>query len=71
MHDNDLEVLTPDEAANILNSNTRTMERWRYNGEGPAFVKIGRRVGYRPKDLRAWLEDQTHEQPRKRTHRSN
>ena len=34
----------------------RTLERWRWKGEGPAFVKIGGRVVYRLDDIRAFEE---------------
>ena len=32
----------------------RTLERWRWTGEGPAFIKIGGRVVYRLEDLEAY-----------------
>ena len=32
----------------------RTLERWRWTGEGPAFVKIGGRVVYRIADVEAY-----------------
>ena len=31
----------------------RTLERWRWTGEGPAFLKIGGRVVYRLEDVLA------------------
>lgn len=39
---------TTDDAAPILHPDLspRTMERWRQQGIGPKFVRIGRRVGY-------------------------
>ena len=37
----------------------QTAARWAHEGQGPAFVKIGRRlVAYRAGDLRAWLRGQ-------------
>jgi excisionase family DNA binding protein len=39
-------LYTPAEAAGRLRSNARTLERWRTTGDGPAFVKVGRRVCY-------------------------
>lgn len=36
------------------NLSPRTLERWRYYGEGPAFFKIGRRVVYRIEDVEAF-----------------
>lgn len=32
----------------------RTLERWRWLGEGPAYLKIGGRVVYRLKDIEAF-----------------
>jgi predicted site-specific integrase-resolvase len=32
----------------------RTLERWRWQGEGPAFVKIGGRVVYRLEEIEAY-----------------
>ena len=32
----------------------RTLERWRWLGEGPAFVKIGGHVAYRLEDVEAF-----------------
>lgn len=49
-------ILTVNDAADILRLNVRTLERWRQTGEGPRYVKMGRRVGYRRNDLEDWLE---------------
>ena len=32
----------------------RTLERWRWKGDGPAFMKIGGRVVYRIADIEAY-----------------
>jgi predicted site-specific integrase-resolvase len=32
----------------------RTLERWRWVGEGPAFLKVGGRVLYRLEDVEAY-----------------
>ncbi len=38
---------------------SQTLARWACEGEGPRFIKIGRRlVAYRSGDLRAWLRGQ-------------
>lgn len=37
---------------------SRTLQRQRQDGTGPAFIKIGRLVRYRQSDLDAWLADQ-------------
>ncbi|QJD18062.1 helix-turn-helix transcriptional regulator [Paracoccus sanguinis] len=36
----------------------RTLERWRYNGQGPAFLKLGGRVLYRLADIEAFEQSQ-------------
>jgi len=36
----------------------RTLERWRYSGEGPAFLKLGGRVLYRLADVEVFEESQ-------------
>lgn len=51
-------LYTPDEAADILRTKVRTLERWRHTGGGPIFLKIGRRVVYRNDDLEQWLAQQ-------------
>lgn len=37
----------------------RTLERWRWVGTGPEFVKIGGRVRYRIEDIEAYERRQT------------
>ena len=36
-----------------------TMAHWRSEGRGPAFIKIGSRVGYSGKALNHWLAART------------
>ena len=36
---------------------SRTLETWRVRGGGPLFLKVGRRVIYRRRDLDAWLAE--------------
>ena len=42
------------ELAARLKISPRTLERWRWTGEGPAFLKIGGRVIYRLEDVEAY-----------------
>ena len=42
------------ELATRWNVSPRTLERWRWIGEGPQFVKIGGRVVYRLEDIEAF-----------------
>lgn len=46
--------LTQADLAAQLNISPRTLERWRWTGEGPAFLKIGERVVYRLEDVEAF-----------------
>lgn len=39
------------ELAARLKISPRTLERWRWTGEGPAYLKIGGRVVYRLEDV--------------------
>ena len=36
---------------------TRTMQRWRLEGVGPTYVKLGRLVRYRQSDLDTYLDE--------------
>ena len=36
-----------------------TLAHWRSEGRGPAYVKLGARVGYRGSDLNEWLATRT------------
>jgi predicted site-specific integrase-resolvase len=58
MSDND-PLFTPREAADALRSNPRTLERWRTTGDGPAFVKVGRRVCYQESAIKKFIRQQT------------
>ncbi|WP_416900270.1 MAG: helix-turn-helix transcriptional regulator [Minwuia sp.] len=35
----------------------QTLARWRHEGYGPAYVKLGRRVFYRSGDIRRWINE--------------
>lgn len=38
----------------------RTLERWRWLGQGPRYLKIGGRVVYRLEDVEAYETERTH-----------
>lgn len=44
------------QAAELTGISTVTLERWRAEGEGPPYVKLGRLVKYRRVDLDAFME---------------
>jgi predicted site-specific integrase-resolvase len=46
-----MELLTPQKAAERLGFEPTTLQWWRTKGRGPRYVKIGRKVFYRPGDL--------------------
>jgi excisionase family DNA binding protein len=50
-------LLTQQEAAEYLRLSVRTLERMRLQGNGPRFVKCGRRVFYLLRDLDAWIAE--------------
>ena len=51
--------LVTKEAAQYLHASPRTLERWRVDGDGPPYIKLGpglrAKVLYRLSDLDAWL----------------
>jgi len=46
------------EAPRYLGIAAQTLSRWRHEGIGPSYVKLGRLVFYRCRDLRHWIERQ-------------
>ena len=53
-------VNTPDAAEHLGGLKPNTLEIWRIQGVGPRFIKCGRLVRYRIKDLDAYLDARTH-----------
>lgn len=47
--------------ADLLNVSVKAVQAWRYKGGGPAFVRLGRAIRYRPNDVEAWLASNTFE----------
>ena len=48
----------PDDSALRMIAARQTMAQWRAAGQGPPYLKLGARVGYRGSDLNAWVERQ-------------
>jgi hypothetical protein len=46
------------EVAERWSVSPRTLERWRWTGQGPRFLKIGGRVVYRIEDIEAYEAEQ-------------
>ena len=49
-------LLTQTEVAARFQVRPRTLEQWRYLGQGPTYTKVGRCVRYAEADLEAWVE---------------
>ncbi|MAJ09567.1 helix-turn-helix domain-containing protein [Ponticaulis sp.] len=47
------------ELARRIDVSEVTLARMRMQGDGPAFIRIGRSVKYRWEDVEAWLKKQT------------
>lgn len=57
MESDSTQVVRERVAAQILGVSHRTLQRWRLEGFGPPFVRIGRRaVGYRKADLTSYVD---------------
>ena len=52
-------TIAPDAAATRLGITPETLANWRWRGEGPRHVRVGRRVRYRLADLAEYLDRQT------------
>ena len=50
---------TDDETAAYLGKPPKTLANWRHLGIGPAYIKVGNGVRYRPADVDRWLDANT------------
>lgn len=57
-HTPDRYLYTQNEAAALIHPDLspRTMERWRRDGTGPRFTRVGRRVGYTREAIEEYLQ---------------
>lgn len=51
-------LITPSQAAEYLCVSVVTLRKWRWEGKGPKFLKLGRKVVYRETDIHDWLNEQ-------------
>ena len=56
----DSTLIRAEELPGYIGIAQQTLARWRSEGQGPKFIKVGRRVAYRAGDVRAWLHDRTY-----------
>jgi len=57
-------LLSTTEAARLLGVPPSRLARWRREGRGPAWVRVGRHPRYNPEDFRSWVAAQTVGTPR-------
>ncbi len=57
MNSQDDDLLGNPEAARILGVSEGCLNKWRVYGQGPRFVKLGRRIRYRRSDLNTFIDD--------------
>jgi hypothetical protein len=56
-----IELATPAEVAKALHTTTASLAQMRYRGDGPKFVRAGRRrVLYRWTDIEEWIANSVH-----------
>ena len=55
-----LGLMTVDELCAALEVKPETLARWRVNGEGPRYTKLGKSVFYRRADVRVWIANSTY-----------
>ena len=51
----DKQLVTETETARILGVSIGGLRKWRHEGTGPKFIKLGRLVRYSVTDLETWL----------------
>ena len=52
-------LISEERAATLLGMKGQTLAKWRVEGVGPPFVKVGRSVRYKEADLVAFIEART------------
>jgi hypothetical protein len=53
--------LTPRALARRWKITSHTLSQWRWNGCGPKFFKVGRRISYKLQDIKAFEEERSYE----------
>jgi hypothetical protein len=62
-HEDNDALLTEQQVADELRKSTATLGRWRRNGTGPRWIRVGKTPMYRRSDLSAWIAAQAGEGP--------
>lgn len=50
-------LLSVEELGELLQVPVATIYQWRYRGEGPEAIRIGRYLRFDPKDVQQWIDD--------------
>jgi len=50
------QLITVPELAGLLGVPVKTIYRWRYRGEGPQPIRVGRYLRFDPADVNRWLD---------------
>jgi transcriptional regulator with XRE-family HTH domain len=50
--------LSRQECAERIGVSVRTLDRWRFSGEGPSYYKIQKAVKYEEQDIDSYLDNQ-------------
>lgn len=58
LFDDDKLYMANDPALRVIGPYS-TLAHWRSEGRGPAYIKVGARVGYSGRALNQWLSDRT------------
>lgn len=53
-----VELWSECEAAAVIGVSAQSLSRWRKAGIGPPYLRLGRKVRYRPGDVSAWIDSQ-------------
>lgn len=61
MNDRPISHLNQVQLARRWSLSPRTLERWRWREQGPAYLKVGGRVVYRLEDVEAFERDSVHQ----------
>lgn len=52
---NPIKLLTEKQVAEAYGFSVKTLQKWRSNGDGPGYIKIGYSVRYDPEELAAYI----------------
>ena len=50
------DILDTYAAADLLQVTRQTLAKWRLYGQGPRYIRLGRKIGYHRLDLDAWID---------------